>query len=103
MDQTYSLQQSLIEKLCNSPSNSSDSGVISKALAKKLAESGIGYQHLHRVFEKHGERGLLAILANPPTNRPTSRRGPNTRHHARGSTDRVVLNQILSHFKGLSV
>ena len=48
-----------------------------KSIAKKLADSGIGYHHLKKLFETQGEQGLLTILANPPTNSRT-RRGRGT-------------------------
>ena len=63
LDHCYALQQSFQGNLCNP----SDTGVMKKGLAKKLADSGIGYQHLRQLFDKHGEQGLLAILANPAT------------------------------------
>ena len=63
LDHCYALQQSFQGNLCNP----SDTGVMKKRLAKKLADSGIGYQHLRQLFDKHGEQGLLAILANPAT------------------------------------
>ena len=91
LDNSYALQQSLIRKLCNS----SGMGIISKVLAKKLADSGIGYKHLSQVSHAYGERGLLAVLANPPTDRPSSSRGSSVSHQDSGSADTVVLNKIL--------
>ena len=63
LDHSYALQQSFQGNLCNS----SDTNVIIKGLMKKLADCGIGYQYLRQLFEKQGEQGLLAILANPAT------------------------------------
>jgi len=70
-------------------------GVMKKSLAKKLADSGIGYNDLERLFKAYGEQGLLAILVNPPTTTNTSAR------HSRGTTDPLALNLISDHFKGL--
>ena len=92
LDHSYALQQSFQGNLCNS----SDTGVIKKGLAKKLADSGIGYQHLRTLFEKHGERGLLVILANPAT----TLGGSSVRRRVRGTADPVVLHRILNHFNG---
>ena len=92
LDQCYALQQSFQGNLCNS----SDTGVIKKGLAKKLADSGIGYQHLRQLFEKQGEQGLLAILANPAT----ASGGSSARRSVRGTADPVVLHRILNHFNG---
>lgn len=92
LDHSFALQQSFQGTLCNS----SNTGVIKKGLAKKLADSGLGYQHLQQLFVKHGEHGLLAILANPAT----SPGGSPVRRCVRGTVDPVVLHQILNHFKG---
>ena len=54
-------------------SDSSQGGLMKQSIAKKLADSGIGYHHLKQLFETQGEQGLLAILANPPTNSRTRR------------------------------
>ena len=64
-----------------------------KSIAKKLANSGIGYHHVKQLFETQGEQGLLAILANSPTNSRTRR--------VRGTADSLTLLFIFSHFKGI--
>ena len=92
LDHSYAIQQSFQGNLCNS----SDTGVIKKGLAKKLADSGIGYQHLRTLFEKHGEQGLLVILANPAT----TLGGSSVRRRVRGTADPVVFHRILNHFNG---
>lgn len=74
-------------------SDSSQGGVMKKSIAKKLADSGIGYHHLKQLFETKGEQGLLAILANPPSNSRS--------HRVRGTADPLTLHLILSHFKGI--
>ena len=74
-------------------SDSSQGGLMKKSIAKKLADSGIGYHHLKQLFETQGEQGLFAILANPPTNSRTRR--------VRGTADPLTLHLILSHFKGI--
>ena len=94
LDHSYALQQFFQGNLCNS----FDTGVIKKGLAKKLADSGIGYKHLGQLFEKQGEQGLLAILANPATAPGSS----SARRSVRGTADPVVLHRILNHFNGRS-
>ena len=74
-------------------SDSSQGGVMKKSIAKRLADSGIGYHQLKQLFATKGEQGLLAILANPPTHSRS--------HHARGTADPLTLHLILSHFKGI--
>ena len=74
-------------------SDSSQGGLMKQSIAKKLADSGIGCHHLKQLFETQGEQGLLAILANPPTNSRTRR--------VRGTADPLTLHLILSHFKGI--
>ena len=91
LDNSNTLLKSFDEVISDQPHK----GVMKKSLAKKLADSGIGYNDLERLFEAYGEQGLLAILANPPTTTNTSAR------RARGTTDSLALNLILNHFKGL--
>ena len=69
----------------------SEGGVIKKSTAKKLADSGLGFHHLKSLFDTQGQQGLLAILANPPTN--------SRRVRVRGSADSLTLHLILNHFK----
>ena len=73
-------------------SDSSQGRLMKKYIAKKLADSGIGYHHLKQ-GETQGEQGLLAILANLPTNSRTRR--------VRETADPLTLHLILSHFKGI--
>ena len=74
-------------------SDSSQGGVMKKSIAKKLADSSIGHHHVNQLFKAQGEQGLLAILANPPTNSRT--------RCVRGTADPLTLHLILSHFKGI--
>ena len=67
-------------------------GILKRSLAKKLADSGLGYKDLQQLWRAHGEQGLLAILANPASSSSARR--------SRGTSDVVALNQILNHFKG---
>ena len=90
LDHSYSLQQSFQGTL----GNSCNTGIIINGLAKKLADSGIGYKHLQQVFDKHGKQGLHAILTNPVTSSGDS---PNC-CGAHGTTDPVVIHHIISHF-----
>ena len=87
LDNTHAL----LKSFDNLIGDSSHRGVIKKSLAKKLGDSGLGYHHLKRLFAAHGERGLLAILANPPTD--GSARRP------RGTSDPVSPHLLLNHFK----
>jgi hypothetical protein len=74
-------------------SDSSQGGIMKKSIAKKLADSDIGYHHLKQLFETKGEQGVLAILANPPSYSRS--------HRVRGTADPLTLHLILSHFKGI--
>ena len=74
-------------------SDSSQGGVMKKPIAKKLADSGIGYHQLKQLFATKGEQGLLTILANPPTNSRS--------HRVRRTADPLTVHLIPSHFKGI--
>ena len=62
-------------------------------MAKRLADSGIGLKDIENLWKAHGEQGLVAILANPPTTNRSTRR-------PRGTSDVVALNALVNHFKG---
>ena len=66
-----------------------------KALAKRLVDSGIGYQCLNNLLEARGEKGLLAILFL--TNKSITYDAKEKR--ASGTTDPFALNLIQDHFK----
>ena len=42
-----------------------DKGIIKKAMANKIAGSGIAYQDLHGLFREAGRKGIIAILSMP--------------------------------------
>ena len=81
----------LLKSFDNLIGDSSHRGVIEKSLAKKLADSGLGYHHLECLFAAHGERWLVTILANPLTGESAGR--------PRGTSDPVSLHLLLNHFK----
>lgn len=89
LDKSHALLKSFDDVI----SDSSQGGVMKKSIAKKLADSGIGYHQLKHLFATKGEQGLLAILANPPTDSRS--------HRVRGTADPLTLHLILSHFKGI--
>ena len=64
LDRSHALLKSF-DEIIGDPS---EGGVMKKSTAKKLADSGLGFHHLKSLFDTQGEQGLLAILANPPTN-----------------------------------
>ena len=54
----------------------SDNSIIKKSLAKKLADSGLSFSHLKKLYSSTGARGVAALLANPPsTSKGKSPRG----------------------------
>lgn len=63
--------------------------VMKKSTAKTLANSGLGFHHLKSLFDTQGEQGLLAALANPPTNTRRVRR----------NAEPLTLHAILNNFK----
>ena len=91
LDRSHALLKSF-DRITGDPSKG---GVMKKSTAKKLADSGLGFHHLKSLFEKQGEQGFLAILANPPTN--------NSRVRVRGTADPSTLHVILNHFKKVRV
>ncbi|KAK2547312.1 hypothetical protein P5673_032813 [Acropora cervicornis] len=64
LDRSHALLKSL-DEIIGDPS---EGKVMKKSTAKKLADSGLGFHHLKSLFDTQGEQGLLAVLANPPTN-----------------------------------
>ena len=64
LDRIHALLKSL-DEIIGDPS---EGKVMKKSTAKKLADSGLGFHHLKSLFDTQGEQGLLAVLANPPTN-----------------------------------
>ena len=85
LDKSHSLLKSFEGVIC--------SGVVKRSLTKRLADSGIGLKDLENLWKAHGEQGLVAILANPPTTNRSTRR-------PRGTSDVVALNALVNHFKG---
>ena len=47
--------------------NATDTGPIKRSMAQNIAESGLSYDDLHKLYTTFGERALVAILSNPPT------------------------------------
>ena len=87
LDRSHALLKSL-DEIIGDPS---EGKVMKKSTAKKLADSGLGFHHLKSLFDTQGEQGLLAVLANPPTN--------SRRVRVRGTAQPLTLHVILNHFK----
>ena len=43
----------------------SDNSILKKSLAKKLADSGLSFSDLRKLYSLTGPRGVAALLANP--------------------------------------
>ena len=72
----------------------SDNSIIKKSLAKKLADSGLSFSDLRKLYSSTGPRGVAALLANPPS---TSKgKSP------RGNTCCITLQKIINFLKTLT-
>ena len=47
--------------------NVTNTGPIKRSMAQNIADSGLSYDDLHKLYTRFGRRGLVAILSNPPT------------------------------------
>ena len=70
-----------------------DKGIIKKAMANKIAGSGIAYQDLHGLFRQAGRKGVIAILSMPPSTVRSTK--------PRITRNRRILNAICSFFTTL--
>ena len=69
-------------------------GVISKSMAAKIAESGLDYRHLRRIYCKRGREGLERILKAPlPQRDGASRAKP------RVTRNKKVIDAIVKYFE----
>ena len=48
--------------------NASDTGPIKRSMALNIADSGLSYDDLHKLYTTFDKRALVAILSNPPKN-----------------------------------
>ena len=72
----------------------SDNSIIKKSLAKKLADSGLSFSDLRKLYSSTGPRGVAALLANPPS---TSKgKSP------RGTKCCITLQKIINFLKTLT-
>jgi len=72
----------------------SDNSIIKKSLAKKLADSGLSFSDLRKLYSSTGPRGVAALLAIPPS---TSKgKSP------RGTKCCITLQKIINFLKTLT-
>jgi len=71
-----------------------DQGPVKLGIIKKMTIQGISYQHLNRVYQQYGKRGLYAVLALPPSTSPTT-----SRPTARISKTSRIIASIIYHFE----
>ena len=46
--------------------NATATGPVKRSMAQNLADSGLSYDDLHKLYTTFGKRALVAILSNPP-------------------------------------
>ena len=63
LDQRHELLLTFSDNLFNV----TDTGPIKRSMAQNIADSGLSYDDLHKLYTRFGRRGLVAILSNPPT------------------------------------
>ena len=63
LDRRHELLLTFSDKLFNA----SDTGPIKRSMALNIADSGLSYDDLHKLYTTFGKRALVAILSNPPT------------------------------------
>ena len=85
-DQRHELILTFSDKLFNA----TDTGPIKRSMAQNVAESGLSYDDLHKLYTTFGKRALVAILSNPPTT--SSARTP------RVTRTKRILASIVEHF-----
>ena len=71
----------------------SDNSIIKKSLAKKIADSGLSFCDLRKLYSSTGPRGVAALLANPPST--TKGNWP------RGTKCCIILQKIINFLKTL--
>ena len=86
LDRRHELLLTFSDKLFNA----TDTGPIKRSMAQNIAESGLSYDDLHKLYTTFGKRALVAILSNPPTT--SSARTP------RVTRTKRILASIVEHF-----
>ena len=88
------LDQRLELLLSDNLFNVTDTGPIQRSMAQSIADSGLSYDDLHKLYTRFGKRGLVAILSNPPTT--SSAKTP------RVTRTKRILAAIVKHFEETS-
>ena len=70
--------------------NTTNPGPIKRPMAQDIADSGLSYDDLHKLYMTFGKRALVTILSNPPTT--SSARTP------RVTRMKKILPAITQHF-----
>ncbi|XP_044183398.1 uncharacterized protein LOC122964032 [Acropora millepora] len=86
LDRRHELLLTFSDKLFNA----SDTGPIKRSMALNIADSGLSYDDLHKLYTTFGKRALVAILSNPPTT--SSAKTP------RVTRTKRILAAIVKHF-----
>ncbi|CAH3035083.1 unnamed protein product [Pocillopora meandrina] len=63
LDQRHELLLTFSDNLFNE----TDTGPIKRSMAQNIADSGLSYDDLHKLYIRFGKIGLVAILSDPPT------------------------------------
>ena len=88
LDRRHKLLLTFSDKLFNA----TDTGPIKRSMAQNIADSGLSYDDLRKLYTTSGKRALVAILSNPPTT--SSARTP------RVTRTKRILAAIVKHFDG---
>ena len=86
LDRRHELLLTFSEKLFYA----NDTGPIKRSMAQNIADSGLSYDDLLKLYTTFGERALVAILSNPPTT--SSSKKP------RVTRRKGILAAIVKHF-----
>ena len=90
LDQRHELLLTFSDNLFNV----TDTGPIKRSMAQNIADSGLSYDELHKLYTRFGKRGLVAILSNPLTT--SSAKTP------RVTRTKRILAAIVKHFEETS-
>ena len=87
LDRRHELLGTFSNKLFDA---SNDNGPIKRSMAQNIASGGLSYDDLRKLYETFGERGVVAILSNPPS--ISSSKTP------RVTRTKRILAAIVAHF-----
>ncbi|XP_068701266.1 uncharacterized protein [Montipora foliosa] len=90
LDRRHELLLTFSDKLFNT----SDTGPIKRSMALNIADSGLSYDDIYKLYTTFGKRALVAILSNPPTS--SSAKAP------RVTRTKRILTAIVKHFDEIS-